>query len=94
MKTEYAYAAFNVVPSKTTINSGSDSITLTITYIGESLQGAEVYTSIDQTPTPITGNSISINSDKLYVAGNGTSTIFIKSTKVPDYIKTIKIKSN
>jgi len=92
MKTEYAYAAFNISTNKETVSTGED-IILTVTYIGESLKGAEVYTSNDMTPVPIDStNQITLSHDKVY-KNDSYVTVYVRSTKVPDYIKTLKITS-
>ena len=81
MKTEYAYAAFNISTNKETVST-IDDIILTVTYIGESLKGAEVYTT----------NQITLSHDKVY-KNDSYVTVYVRSTKVPDYIKTLKITS-
>lgn len=96
MKTEYAYAAFNISTNSDTVSSGSNStVTITVTYIGESLKGAEVYTSKDMTPMPIddSTNQITLSNDKVGRNDDGYVTVYVRSTKVPDYVKTLSIRS-
>jgi hypothetical protein len=94
MKTEYAYAAFNISTNSETVSNGS-TVTITVTYIGESLKGAEVYTSKDMTPMPIddSTNQITLSNDKVWRNDDGYVTVYVRSTKVPDYVKTLSIRS-
>jgi hypothetical protein len=93
MKTEYAYAAFNISTNSETVSNGYSTVTITVTYIGESLKGAEVYTSKDMTPMPIddSTNQITLSNDKVRRNDDGYVTVYVRSTKVPDYVKTLSI---
>nr|DAU33259.1 MAG TPA: hypothetical protein [Caudoviricetes sp.] len=92
MKTEYAYAAFNISTNNETVST-IDDIILTVTYIGESLKGAEVYTSNDMTPVPIDStNQITLSNNKVW-KDIGYVIVYVRSTKVPDYVKTLILKS-
>ena len=93
MKAEYAYAAFNISTNQEIVSLENDTVTITVTYIGDSLRGAEVYTSNDMTPMPIDStNQIILSHDKVY-KNDSSVTVYVRSTKVPDYVKTLSIRS-